>query len=1157
MNRVARCGSYTAILILLAVVISPALAAGEPIKTYNDLSKTATISVNAVKTLDIQLLESHPDLTEFTEILQVTPYIDTQLDLSKDFTSAIASSTASNPVTGREVFLWGLRSFDYNTTVCDTVDTVKCTASHIELRTATTPDWIPLTGVLDLKAGVSLTIKVVLHKKAETGDVRINTILTVSSVEIPEFSWWNTSFLMKRTVQIIRNYGPKAEKLWYYPMNLTLVNRTGTSVNSTIYLGNTIEPDYDDIRFTNGDGTTSLDFWVDTRNTTTTSRVVWVELVQIPAAGTVVNIYWNYSVAERKSNADQTFLMYDDFPGTTLDTTKWDHIGETYGTIKVANSYVNISGSDTYRLGIVSQAVYGWTNFNLSIRYRWNYTVPINTGVLFGITDQKGSGTFWPATGDGANYYPYEDAGHPTGYNYGLSWVENSVRSTSGEGYGPEDIDNLNEITRNNTYINFLANASRTSSSSSTSNVFTGSAVGPRADMYSGVGVNGTLYIDEVMVRNYSVPQPVWGASGNEPVTAFSCNPTVGIKPVDVTGTDTSTYSPTSYYWSVENATAPVVPKTSTLKNPVFNMSFPGSYNVNMSATNAFGTDWENKTSYLNILNATAPDFVANVTPGAEWAEGDPWRAGASPLLIYFWDITSPSNATTPLYWNYSFGDGTWFNTSIAGSKNPSHTYTTTGNRYFTPTLYITNASGTGVLTKPNYIYVGPLPAPTFATLFANGTTALYDSIPTENIFFNVTNPTNGITEWYWDTGDGGWQEAFTPATMNFTHQFTVKGNYTTSLYELNISGWGSLVVPYNFLAFGIPVPDFTGTPASGPVTLTVQFDDTTPLIDGGPPEAMDEWDWSFGDGVWYNTTDPLLKNPAHNYIALGYYDVTLYIHNWAGWGHTTKPTYIAVMPYTQNQITITVAVTNNGVAAVGDTIAVYDEGTTGTDHSPVTTGSPLDDGGIYVFIATLGHYYEVTVLGHTYTYMASTANPTWYIQWKTPPSKPEWNLAWNETNSTIDMSYRSSGVDSVKLEIKDSGNGKLAFCRTYSASDLDVPWNPPSGTHNYQVRLTATRATGTVGGTNYITARVGAGAPQGTIPFLPIDPVAQSILLMMFLMVFCGLGGYVHAPIISLMTAIIAAWMNYIGWLMIPWYWVQLVLLVAFLAMFTRGPDV
>jgi C1A family cysteine protease/PKD repeat protein len=70
-----------------------------------------------------------------------------------------------------------------------------------------------------------------------------------------------------------------------------------------------------------------------------------------------------------------------------------------------------------------------------------------------------------------------------------------------------------------------------------------------------------------------------------------------------------------------------------------------------------------------------------------------------------------------------------------------------------------------------------------------------------------------------------------------------------------------------------VPVANFTAVPDSGPAPLTVQFNDTS-IND---PEV---WNWSFGDGTWYNTTDFALRNVSHTYYAAGNYTATLSVSN-------------------------------------------------------------------------------------------------------------------------------------------------------------------------------------------------------------------------------------------------------------------------------------
>ncbi|MCK9581058.1 MAG: PGF-pre-PGF domain-containing protein [Methanoregula sp.] len=61
--------------------------------------------------------------------------------------------------------------------------------------------------------------------------------------------------------------------------------------------------------------------------------------------------------------------------------------------------------------------------------------------------------------------------------------------------------------------------------------------------------------------------------------------------------------------------------------------------------------------------------------------------------------------------------------------------------------------------------------------------------------------------------------------------------------------------------------PSFTGTPMSGTAPLAVAFTDAST----GSPTM---WNWSFGDGQWYNTT--VAMNPVHTYAGTGTYTVNL-----------------------------------------------------------------------------------------------------------------------------------------------------------------------------------------------------------------------------------------------------------------------------------------
>jgi PKD repeat protein len=118
----------------------------------------------------------------------------------------------------------------------------------------------------------------------------------------------------------------------------------------------------------------------------------------------------------------------------------------------------------------------------------------------------------------------------------------------------------------------------------------------------------------------------------------------------------------------------------------------------------------------------------------------------------------------------------------------------------------------------------------------------------------------------------------------------------------------------------------FTGTPTSGIRPLTVSFTD----VSGGSP-AM--WNWSFGDGSWFNTTDTVARSPTHIYTSTGSYFVNLSVTRDGVTDTLSKAGYITVSPPTPT--TVPTTVTPTSVPVNGG-----DDPPTSAFTSTVTTGS-------------------------------------------------------------------------------------------------------------------------------------------------------------------------------------------------------------------------
>jgi uncharacterized delta-60 repeat protein len=103
------------------------------------------------------------------------------------------------------------------------------------------------------------------------------------------------------------------------------------------------------------------------------------------------------------------------------------------------------------------------------------------------------------------------------------------------------------------------------------------------------------------------------------PVAHFSGTPTSGTAPLTVDFTDTSTGTVTSWEWDFDNdGTA-----DSTVQNPSYTYSNPGSYDVKLTVTGPGGTDEEVKTNYIGVyvgiiyVDGNRPDDTGN---GLTWA---------------------------------------------------------------------------------------------------------------------------------------------------------------------------------------------------------------------------------------------------------------------------------------------------------------------------------------------------------------------------------------------------------------------------------------------------------------------------------------------------------------------------------------------------------
>ncbi|WP_230629299.1 PKD domain-containing protein [Methanosarcina barkeri] len=354
-------------------------------------------------------------------------------------------------------------------------------------------------------------------------------------------------------------------------------------------------------------------------------------------------------------------------------------------------------------------------------------------------------------------------------------------------------------------------------------------------------GSNTTTKTDYIKVTE--ITKPV-----TKPVANFTSSVRSGKTPLKVAFTDTSTGSPTSWFWSFGDGSK------SYFQNPTHKYSKAGVYTVNLTVKNAAGRNTVTKTDYIKVVTKPVANFTSSAT------------SGKTPLKVTFTDTSTGS----PTSWKWDFGDG-----SKSFHQNPIHKYSKAG--IYTVNLTVKNAIGRNTVTKTDYIKVTGVTKPV-----ANFTSSVTSGkVPLKVAF---TDTSTGIpAKWKWDFGDGS-----KSYLQNPTHKYSKVGSYTVNLTVKNAKGSNTVTKTEYIKVVTKPVADFSATPTSGKAPLNVTFTDNST----GVPTA---WKWSFGDG-----TTSREQNPEHQYVQGGSYKVTLTVVNVAGSSTTTKKNYIKVTTNTR-----------------------------------------------------------------------------------------------------------------------------------------------------------------------------------------------------------------------------------------------------------------
>ena len=305
---------------------------------------------------------------------------------------------------------------------------------------------------------------------------------------------WLTGWSYRKSHEI---EGSTAGAQTNYQIRIKVHRTTGTDSGEDVYVGTKCRADFGDIRFTKADGETLLDYWLENEETAEADGygVFWVEVDSIPASPDTATIYIYYgkSDATTTSDGEATFLFFDHFEGTSIDTSKWSTV---IGDVSVSDSWVYVRD-----LGAQSASVMmADSTFLYHIAFRIKAKILyLNGDVSFGLRlpSPPYDGFLYYYLTDTLYAYTYDEGSRlrsevtPLDTNVHIweaSWISGKVKF----------------------WIDGTLKATHTS-------YVPDENIPPRIAAYAHTsGVNAGVALDWFVIRKYVEPEPSHGAWGSE-----------------------------------------------------------------------------------------------------------------------------------------------------------------------------------------------------------------------------------------------------------------------------------------------------------------------------------------------------------------------------------------------------------------------------------------------------------------------------------------------------------------------------------------------------------------------------------------------------------------------------------------------------------------
>jgi len=285
-----------------------------------------------------------------------------------------------------------------------------------------------------------------------------------------------------------------------YQMKI-LVGESSGATGENVDCGGKCLSTFNDLRFTTSDGTTLLDYWIESISGTTPNKLatVWIEFDSIGTSDTQFYMYYGNTAASAVSNGANTFIAFDDFErGSDGDTIGGDWTEST--------AHVHISTEQKYA-GSKSAKLIGGTE-------------PVAT---YSITPTDNMSIQWRAYKENATNYLTFMIGNGTkriAIYYGVSetifYLNSAGAFSSSLGTATADtwhLFEINNIVWENGAFDLYVDGNKIGNIC----IGYGDSFAANVLFFRGSDTsNQDSWIDNVIIRNYRATEPAWGSWGAE-----------------------------------------------------------------------------------------------------------------------------------------------------------------------------------------------------------------------------------------------------------------------------------------------------------------------------------------------------------------------------------------------------------------------------------------------------------------------------------------------------------------------------------------------------------------------------------------------------------------------------------------------------------------